>query len=237
MKTIPSWLVVFTALCCFVACAGDFAVTIIIGLSYKNYDALNQSESFLGTANSPVAVYMNTWEVIFSILFVFYAYGLLRTIFNKGFWQHLAVWLIVLYGLGEGIGSGVFPYEHSGNDLALTGVLHLVFSTIGVVAIAVNAFVLGKVFPKKVYPRLHVYSRIVAISGLVLIILFLLAKMQLIPLRGLWQRLFILDYYSLLIVVAVVMLKKGTRYKSQGTRYKSQGTRYKSQGTREKHEK
>jgi hypothetical protein len=208
LKTLADWFVVFTAICCFVACAGDFAVTIIIGLSYKNYDALNQSESFLGTSNSPVALYMNTWEVIFSILFVLYAYGLLRTIFNKGFWQHLAVWLIVIYGLGEGIGSGLFPYEHTGDGLALTGILHLLFSTIGVIAIAVNSFVLGKVFPKKVYPRLHVYTRIVAFSGLVLIILFLLAKMQIIPLRGLWQRLFILDYYSLLIVVAVEMLIK-----------------------------
>ncbi|HEY8898346.1 MAG TPA: DUF998 domain-containing protein, partial [Niastella sp.] len=164
---------------------------------------------FLGTSNSPVAGYMNTWEVIFSILFVFYAYGLLRSIFNKGFWQHLAVWLIVLYGLGEGIGSGLFPYEHTGNGLALSGILHLVFSTIGVLAIAVNSFVLLNVFPKKIYPRLNGYTRIVAFSGLAFIILFLLAKMQLIPLRGLWQRLFILDYYSLLIVVAVEMLRKG----------------------------
>lgn len=206
MKTPSSWFVVFAAVCCFIACAGDFAVTFIIGLFYKNYDALNQSESYLGTADSPVAVYMNTWEVVLSILVVFYAYGLQRTLFKKGFWQHLAVWLIVLYGLGEGIGSGLFPYEHAGSALALTGILHLLFSTIGVVAIAVNSFVLLKVFPKKVFPRLNAYIRFVAFSALAFIILFLLAKMQIIPLRGLWQRLFILDYYSLLIVVAVEML-------------------------------
>jgi len=211
LKTQSSWFVVFTAICCFVACVGDFAVTIIIGLNYKNYDALNQSESFLGTSNSPVALYMNTWEVVLSILFVLYAYGLLRTIFIKGFWQHMAVWLIVLYGLGEGIGSGIFPYEHAGGDLALSGILHLLFSTIGVIAIAVNSFVLLKVFPKKELPRINAYTRFVAFSGLFFIILFLLAKMQVMPLRGLWQRLFILDYYSLLIVVAVEMLKKHFR--------------------------
>jgi len=201
-----SWYVVFTAVCCFVACIGDFAVTIIIGLIYKNYDSLNQSESFLGTSQSPVAAYMNTWEIIFSILFVLYAYGLLRTIFKKGFWQHVAVWLIVIYGLGEGIGSGIFPYEHVGDGLALTGKLHLLFSAIGVIAIAVNAFVLVKVFPKEVYPKINKYTRFVAWSGLALIILFLLAKMHLIPFRGLWQRLFILDYYSLLMVVTIEML-------------------------------
>lgn len=208
MKTPASWFVVFTAVCCFVACLGDFAVTIIIGLISKNYDALNQSESVLGTSKSPVALYMNTWEVILSVLFVLFACGLQRTIFKKGFWQHVAVWLIVIYGLGEGIGSGIFPYEHTGDGLAFTGVLHLLFSSIGVVAIAVNSFVLLKVFPKNTFPRLNAYTRFVAFSGLTLIILFLLAKMQVIPMRGLWQRLFILDYYSLLIIVAIEMLTK-----------------------------
>jgi hypothetical protein len=211
LKTPASWFVVFTAVCCFIACVGDFAVTITIGLIYKEYDALNQSESFLGTANSPVALYMNTWEVIFSILFVLYAYGLLRTIFKKGFWPHLAVWLITIYGLGEGVCSGMFPYEHTASGLAVTGKLHLLFSMIGVVAIAVNAFVLLKVFPKNIFPRLNAYTRVVAFSGLAFIILFLLAKMHVIPLRGLWQRLFILDYYSLLIVVSIHMLVKHFR--------------------------
>lgn len=206
MKTYSSWYVLFTAICCFVACAGDFAVTAIIGLSYKNYDALNQSESFLGTSNSPVAMYMNTWGVIFSILFVLHAYGLRKTIFNKGRWQHVAVWLIAIYGLGEGIGSGIFPYEHTGNGLALTGELHLLFSTTGVIAIAVYSFVVLRIFPKNIYPALNAYTRFVAFSALVLIILFLLAKMSVIPLRGLWQRLFIADYYSLLIIVSVQLL-------------------------------
>lgn len=211
MKAYSSRYVILTAICCFVACAGDFAVTVIIGLIYKNYDALNQSESFLGTSKSPVALYMNTWGVIFSILFVLYAYGLQRTIFNKGFWQHVSVWLIIMYGLGEGIGSALFPYEHTGDGLALTGKLHLLFSTIGVVAIAVNSFVLLKIFAKEDYPALNAYTRLVAFSGLMFIILFLLAKMNVIPLRGLWQRLFIADYYSLLIVVAVEMLIKHFR--------------------------
>jgi hypothetical protein len=149
---------------------------------------------------------MNTWEIIFSILFVFYAYGLLRTIFKKDFWQHVAVWLIVIYGLGEGIGSGLFPYEHAGNGPTLSGKLHLLFSTIGVVAIALLSFVMLKVFPKQGYPKINAYTRFVAWSGLAFILLFLLAKMHLIPLRGLWQRLFILDYYSLLIVVTIEML-------------------------------
>ncbi|MCS3799045.1 DUF998 domain-containing protein [Niastella sp. OAS944] len=207
MKTYSSRHVILTAICCFVACAGDFAVTAIIGLHYKNYDALNQSESFLGTSISPVALYMNTWGVIFSILFVLYAYGLQRTIFNEGFWQQVSVWLIVIYGLGEGIGSALFPYEHTGDGLALTGKLHLLFSTIGVIAIVVNSFVLLRVFRKEHFPCLSAYARFVAFSGLMFIMLFLLAKMHIIPLRGLWQRLFIADYYSLLIVVAVEMLR------------------------------
>lgn len=206
MITKSSWYVVFTAICCFIACIGDFAVTYIIGLVFKQYDPLNQSESFLGAAGSPVAAYMNAWEIIFSILFVLYAYGLRRTIFNKGVWQHAVVWLIVVYGLGEGIGSGAFPFNHAGGVLTFTGKMHLLFSTIGVLAMVVASFVLLKVFPKQLFPKIHAYALFVAVSGPAFIILFLLAKQHIIPLKGLWQRLFILDYYSLLIVITIEML-------------------------------
>ena len=51
-----------------VAAIGDFAVTTIIGLQYKDYNSLTDSQSDLGTYDSPVAIYMNTWEVILGLL-------------------------------------------------------------------------------------------------------------------------------------------------------------------------
>jgi Protein of unknown function (DUF998) len=206
MKKHPSFFIVIAAACCFIACIGDFIVTSIISYFYKDYNFLTQSESFLGASNSPVAIYMNAWGVIFSLLFVIYAYALRRTIFKEGYWQRIAVRLIIIYGVGEGAGSGLFPYDHIGKELTLSGKLHSIFSAVGDIAMVLLPFVLTKVFSKQNFPRLHLYARFAGISGPVLIVIFLLARQHIVPLKGLWQRLFLLDYYSLLIVIAIDML-------------------------------
>lgn len=206
MKQHSSTFLLFATGCCFIACIGDFAVTSIIGYFYKDYNFLTQSQSYLGTSGSPVAIYMNTWGVIFSVLFVIYAYGLRRTIFKNGLWQHIAVWLIVIYGVGEGAGSGLFPYNHIGNELTLSGKLHSIFSAIGDIAMVLLPFVLIKVFPKHLFPKLNLYLWFAGITAPILIIVFLLARQNIVPLKGLWQRLFLLDYYLMLIVLAIDML-------------------------------
>jgi len=188
---------------CFVACAGDFAVTFIIGFMHKGYNFLTQSESFLGTEDSPVAKYMNAWEIIFTLLFLACAYSLFKAGFSKSRWQLTVVWLIVVYGLGEGLGSGLFPYNHIGNELTLSGKLHSLFSGIGVAALVATPFILLKTFPRKDFPKLNRFFLFVAISGPILVIIFLFSRQDLFPLRGLWQRLFLLDYYLMLMVLSL----------------------------------
>lgn len=201
---VTPWLLIALC-CCFAACVGDFLVTFILGWLYDGYSWLEQSQSFLGTGNSPVAPYMNAWGVVFSLLFVGFAYALHRTVLSKGLWPGVAVWLIVFYGLGEGIGSGLFPYNHTGGTLTLSGKLHSLFSGMGEIAIVLLPFVLRRIISRQLYPRLHAYSLFVALSGPVLIVVFLLARQGIVPLRGLWQRLFILDYYSLLVAFALTI--------------------------------
>lgn len=206
MKKKSSVIVIIGAASCFIACIGDFTVTFLIGYFYRDYDFLNQSESYLGNADSPVADYMNNWGVIFSFLFIVYAFALRKTIFSKGLWQLVAVWLVIIYGLGEGVGSALFPFNHIGDELSLSGELHIIFSAIGDLAMVLLPFAILKIFPKKVFPKLNAYAWFVGISGPVFIIAFLLAKENIIPLKGLWQRIFLLDYYLLMMAVAVEML-------------------------------
>jgi hypothetical protein len=203
-RKVSPFIIVATV-SCFIACIGDFAVTFIIGYLFPNYDFLSQSQSYLGTDDSPVAHYMNAWGVIFSVLFIVYAVGLRRSIFSKGRWQLIAVWLIIIYALGEGVGSGLFPYNHVGSELTFSGILHSIFSAIGVAALAMLPFAVLKIFPNHLFPKLNLYARFVGISGLILIVMFLLARQNLIPLKGLWQRLFILVYYILMMAVATMM--------------------------------
>jgi hypothetical protein len=203
MKTVSPLYSKMAIFCCFAACIGDFVITFLIGFLHKDYNFLSQSQSYLGTANSPVAFYMNAWGVLFSVLFLLFAYALYRTAFAKGRWQHAVVWLIVVYGLGEGLGSGLFPYEHIGNELTLSGKLHSLFSGLGVTALMIVPFALLKAMPRRKFRTLREISRFVGWSGLLLVIIFLFSKEGLIPFRGLWQRLFLLDYYWLLMTIAV----------------------------------
>ncbi|MCX6318094.1 MAG: DUF998 domain-containing protein [Bacteroidetes bacterium] len=201
------------ALFCILACVGDMAITTILGYFYKGYNPFIQSQSYLGTSDSPVALYMNTWGVCFTILFLLYAYYSGKTAYKRELWEKIAGWLIVVYGLGEGAGSGLFPYNHIGNELTLSARLHNVCSGMGDFALVLLPFALLKGYPRYRSANLHVYIWFVAVSGPVLIILYVLATRNIITLKGLWQRLFILDYYLLLLVLAINRLHSTKREK------------------------
>lgn len=202
------WIGAFS---CFLVCLGDFAITFFLGFLYPGYDFLNQSESYLGSSNSPVALYMTIWGVCFSLLFIAFAYGLKKSIFHEGRWQTIAIWSIVVYGLGEGLGSGLFPYDHIGDELSFSGQLHSLFSGIGEAGLILLPFVIMKIFPKDLFPRLNRFALFVGCSGIAFTIIFLLAKPISLPYRGLWQRIYLLDYYSLLVVLAMDMLMRWYR--------------------------
>ncbi len=192
------------------ASMGDFMVTSILGSLYPGYSFIHRPESYLGTSDSPVALYMNTWGLVFCFLLIFFAWGLRSTIFRYGRWQTLIVALVVLYGLGEGAGSGLFPYNHVNNVLTLSGKLHSVFGALGGVAIVSIPFAGIKIFSKESFPRLHAYSKLVLIAGLILTVVFLVSDRDVISYRGLWQRIYLFNYHFYLSVLAMVMLKQKT---------------------------
>ncbi len=189
------------------ACLGDFIVTFILGALFPGYNLLHQSESYLGTAASPVAIYMNIWGVVFCLLLIIFAWGLRKSIFHKGKWQKIVVWCIALYGIGEGAGSGLFPYDHVGNVLTLSAKLHSLFGVLGGISLALIPLACTKIFSKATFPTMHNYSWFVFSSGLFFIILFMISEHDLIPYKGLWQRIFILDYHLFLCAIAVVMIR------------------------------
>ena len=192
------------------ASIGDFIVTSILGSLYPGYSFIHRSESYLGTSVSPVAVYMNAWGVVFCFLLIFFAWGLRTTIFRYEKWQTRTVVLVVLYGLGEGAGSGLFPYNHVNNVLTLSGKLHSLFGALGGMAIVTIPFAGIKIFSKESFPLLHAYSKLVLIAGLILTVVFLVSDRDVISYKGLWQRVYLFNYHLYLSVLALVMLKQKT---------------------------
>jgi hypothetical protein len=57
------------------------------------------------------------------------------------------------------------------------------------------------------------------VSAPILIIIFLFARSGLIPFKGLWQRLFLMDYYLMLMVLALDMLL--THFKENNAAHKA----------------
>ena len=187
----------------FAAAIGDFLVITIIGSFYKNYNSLTDSESDLGTYNSPVALYMNTWNVLLGLLLLTCAWCLYKTGFFKTRLQKLALWLLAAYGMGEGIGSGLFPFNHINHELTPTGWVHSIFSGIGITAMVILSFVLIKLFPKKISPQLNRIFVWCAVVGTTFIILCLLSRSNFLQYVGLWQRLYLVAYYFMLITLTL----------------------------------
>ncbi|WP_191907036.1 DUF998 domain-containing protein [Adhaeribacter soli] len=92
MKQENSPFLIAAAICGWLACIGDFAVTFFLKSLYPGYNSLYQTISYLGTSDSPVAGYMNAWSVNFFILLAIFAAGFYRAFPGK--WAKITAWLI-----------------------------------------------------------------------------------------------------------------------------------------------
>ena len=207
MKKSDNLFTYFTATCGLLASCGDFIVTFILGALFPGYNSIHYSESYLGTSQSPVAFYMNTWGIVFFILLLIFAIGLRKFLFQQGKWQMTVVICVALYGLGEGLGSGLFPYNHINNVLTLSGKFHSFFGAVGGVALAIIPLGCYNIFRRELYSKLNRYSLIVFIAGIILVIPFLLSESGIISYRGLLQRVYILNYHVFFSVIALVMIR------------------------------
>lgn len=200
------------SIACFTACIGDIFFTIVLGALKPGYSQLRNTMSNLGVSTSPVSGIISVWWILLGLLMILFAVG-----FGKAFnYQkrpvRIATWLIILYGLGEGLGSGIFKDELVNNSLTLSGNIHEIVGGIGTLAILMLPIAMNQVMPRAIHPAFHLFSLIVLVVGLALLSLFLVRLFphesnDLFIYKGLWQRLFILDYYIYLMVIAVIMIK------------------------------
>lgn len=201
------------AIAAWIVCIGDFAVSLLLGAEIPGYDPILQSESVMGSSTSPVAGWFTIWSVAFSLLFFLFGLGVFQAFFDKGKAAWAAALMLILYGLGEGIGSGFLPFDFVDGKLTLSGQLHNLISGIGDTGLIFMPLVARRIFTPREFPLMHRWSLLVFLVGMAFIVLFLATKLigpghGLFSGRGLWQRLYLLDYYLYLMAVALVMVKK-----------------------------
>lgn len=221
MKNSNKTIVLITSLICIAACVSDYIIDFILGARYPGYSQLSNTLSELGVSASPVSVSISTWWGILGGLFVIFAIGVRKAFPDGGKVIKWASWLIIIYGLGDGVSSGVFKISRfADGQLTNIGLVHDGLGGIGVAAIMILPFVLLKFFPKETNHGFHRFSWIILIAGPVMLILFSIAKMLdnpdnfFVMYKGLWQRLMSLVFYSYLTVLAVRMIRHVYSFKS-----------------------
>lgn len=208
-----------SAIVCIAVCIGEFVALFVLGSFYPGFNHLKDTMSSLGASNSPVSNEISTWWVIMGLLFIFFATGLRKAFSEKGLYSKIASWLIILYGFGEGVGSGAFKADHIANSLKISAVIHDILGGIGVTAVLILPLIMQKVITKNEMPVFYRLSKIVFIAGIVTVGLFLFRYSSdennfFTLYKGLWQRLFMLNTYLYFSSIAFIMIKQYKKTKS-----------------------
>jgi hypothetical protein len=174
--------------------------------------------SSLGSSESPVSDIISAWWIILGILMIIFAFGFRAAYFRSDKNARIAFWLIILYGLGEGVGSGLFKADRIAGSYATSFIVHDILGSIGVLAIVLLPLAVKKIKPFCFSQAFVLFSHFVMIVGLLFLILFStrfidFGKNQIALYKGLWQRLFVLVYYIYLMAIAVRMARDSIRKK------------------------
>jgi hypothetical protein len=208
-------------LSCFLACLCDIFSIPVFTRFYPGYNPVAQPISVLGAAGSPIARFVSWCWIFIGVLFLLFAVGYGLSNYRKLTAHRFAAWLIGIYGLGEEIGSGVFPGNHLAGHLTAIGWIHNMVGGIGMAALMVLPPVLMRKFTRSEFPVLHRFCLIITIIGLFIFVGFTISHISAFTGRrfalwhGLWQRLWVVNYYVFLMVIAVHLLTEARKVKRQ----------------------
>ena len=205
-------LIIPSVIACFTACAGDFLTTFILGSKYPGYSQLFNTMSSLGASESPVSFIVSLWWIILGVLIVFFAFGFRAAFLPGNKYVNVAFWLLIIYGLGEGIASGLFKADMVHDSMTVSYIIHDILGGAGVVAILVLPLVVQKIDKFSNNTGFRKLSCTIFMFGMLFQILFtfrFFGAGNAFPGKytGLWQRLFLLVYYIYIITIAFRMIK------------------------------
>ncbi|WP_264526326.1 DUF998 domain-containing protein [Flavobacterium sp. N502536] len=209
-----NWVKVM-AIGCIITCIFDFLLLFLLGSYYKGYSQLHNTISSLGATVSPVSELISIWWIVIGIVFIVFGIVFKRAFDKDLKGVKLASLLIIMYGLGEGIGSGLFKADVIDGKRTLSFLLHDIAGGIGIVAALLLPLVMCTVISKENNPRFYNFSEIVFGIGSLTLLLFVLhipsdTGALIASYKGLWQRLFLLNLYVYFISVSIIMYNKNT---------------------------
>ncbi|SFD50420.1 DUF998 domain-containing protein [Flavobacterium phragmitis] len=213
MNTKQSNWIKIAALFCIIVCIADFIVLFVLGNYYPGYSHLRNTMSSLGASVSPVSAILSTWWIGIGIVFVFFGFQFRKAFDSNAKNVKIASGLIMLYGLGEGIGSGIFKADRIAGKMTSSFVMHDLAGGIGLIAALLLPLFMNKVISKKENPFFYRLSWIVFVFGIITMLLFTIRFSSdetnlIIHFKGLWQRLFLLNLYVYFTAISIIMYHK-----------------------------
>jgi hypothetical protein len=195
------------------ACAGilgclvDLGATYFLGNRIDGYNQFKGTMSQIGISSSPVAKEVAICWIAMGILIIIFALGIRFAHEDKKETVIIISWLLILYGFGEGLVSGIFPADKAGESHTWIGIVHNLIGGVGVTAIMLFPLYMIKVIPDFKWISIIIFS-----IGLIGIILFGIGRLVTAPdnflsvYKGSWQRLYVINYYVYIIIIALNML-------------------------------
>lgn len=172
MKKKPDYIII-AAIIGIVASLADVITMFVFANFFPGYSQLNDTISRLGSSNSPVSDQISAIWIGIGVLLILFGISFRLAFANKAKYAKISSWMIILYGIGEGIGSGAFKSDRIVNSLTTNAVIHEIVGAIGVISILLLSIFMQKVIPKNENPKFFLMSKIVFVSGIVFVILFL----------------------------------------------------------------
>lgn len=195
---------------CFVFVVVDLGSDLWFGMHIPKYNWLTESISRLGQPGSPFEDLVMIWGFCFAFLLLLFA-NAFRLVFPPSRITRLATIAICIYAIGEGVGSGLFPIDPLKAADTLSGTLHEVLSGIGDAGIVLLPFILFRIDYFKEKRKFRTYLKFVIGIGFSCLALFLFAKYApritgISNYKGLWQRIYTLNYHVMLIILNFEMI-------------------------------
>ena len=177
------------------AIISEIALPFILARYYPNYSQINNLISTFGETDSPTKWAIKIWEIINGSLFVLSAPAIYERFkeTNHRFALILSL-LVVVFGLGDCIITGLFDRAANQSEVDFTSLLHNYASGAGFVALLIGTLLLFLLYRQEKNELFTIFLPLIFLAAMVFMFLFAMPKIPIISQfqishRGLWQRL------------------------------------------------
>ena len=184
----------------------DNIVFFILGAIRPGYNPLTQTVSELGEVGAPNSTIASLYFIISGVLLILFSFGLYNGI-NKGKGSWIGPLFLVLLGIFDSIGSGIFPCDPGCAGQTFTGKMHLIVSIIGMFAMILAPFFIWRSLKEdERWEGYQTFSLIIGIVIVVMAVIFIVA-FSLAILIGLFQRILYGVFRVWIFVLAINLLR------------------------------